>query len=171
MALYSEWQTERAEAYQILSQFFLNPPDEDALKAIRQDFSLDSKETSDEIAADFDNLFSSPEGMLQPIESLFCRTFRIDFSNVSGDYAGADLIIDEEYDVVPDHLSIELLFMSYLISNGRTDMELSFLETHIMSWVPLFCDEVIKQARTLFYREVAEIIRDFLTSEYDEYNE
>ena len=38
-----------------------------------------------------------------------------------------------------------------------------------MNWVPYYCEEVTKQARTLFYREIAEIVKDFLISEYDEY--
>jgi len=149
---------ERAEAYQILSQFFLSPPDEEALIAIRQDFSLDSRETLDEITEDYEALFSSPQGRLQPIESLSSPTIET-----------AGLIIDESYAVVPDHLSLELLFMSYLIENEKSDLEKKFLEQHLMNWVPDYCDEVTKQAKTLFYREIADIVKEFLAAEYEEY--
>ena len=160
---------ERAEAYQILSQFFLSPPDEEALIAIRQDFSLDSRETLDEITEDYEALFSSPQGRLQPIESLSSPTLETVRQNAEDFYTGAGLIIDESYAVVPDHLSLELLFMSYLIENEKSDLEKKFLEQHLMTWVPDYCDEVTKQAKTLFYREIADIVKEFLAAEYEEY--
>jgi TorA maturation chaperone TorD len=38
-----------------------------------------------------------------------------------------------------------------------------------MNWVPDYCDEVTKQAKTLFYREIADIVKEFLAAEYEEY--
>jgi len=162
-------ESERAEAYQILSQFFLGPPDEEALDAIRQDFSLDSRETLDEITEDYEAVLASPQGRLQPIESLFSPTVGTVQEKVEDFYTGAGLTIDDSYAVVPDHLSLELLFMSYLIENRKGELEKKFLEQHLMNWVPYYCDEVMKEAKTLFYREIAEIVKDFLTAEYDEY--
>ncbi|NJD57075.1 MAG: hypothetical protein FIA94_11825 [Nitrospirae bacterium] len=161
--------SERAEAYQTLSQFFLSPPDEEDLQVIRQDFSLESRESVAQIAEDYDFLFSYPHGYLQPIESIFSLSTETGYSNVAGVYARAGLALDESSDAVPDHLSIELLFMSYLIENEKTEQEKIFLEQHLMNWVPYYCGEIIKQAKTLFYREIAEIVKDFLISEYDLY--
>ena len=59
--------------------------------------------------------------------------------------------------------------MSYLIETGKTEVEQKFLEQHLMNWVPYYCEEVMKQAQTLFYREIAEIVQEFLISEYDAY--
>jgi TorA maturation chaperone TorD len=152
-----------------LSQFFLHPPDEGSFDAIRQDFSLESTEPLEEIEEDFDRLFSYPHGRLQPIESLSIPTSGAPYEEVISFYTGAGLAIDEAYEVSPDHLSLELLFMSYLIENNKTELEKKFLEQHLMNWVPYYCDEVMKQSKTSFYREIAEIVKDFLTAEYDEY--
>lgn len=167
--MFKDSRNEKAEAYQILAQFFLQPPDEESLDAIRQDFSLDSRETLDEITKDFYGLFPYPHGRLQPRESLCVPLTGTGYADVRDAYKGAGLAIDESYEVAPDHLSLELLFMSHLIMNSETEMEQNFLEQHLLNWVPYYCDEVIKQSKTLFYREIAEIVKDFLVSEHDGY--
>lgn len=167
--MFTDGKNEKAEAYQILAQFFLQPPDAESLDAVRQDFSLDSREPLDEITEDFNALFSYPHGRLQPRESLFIPPAGTAYADVRDAYQGADLVIDDAYDVAPDHISVEFLFMSYLIENGKTATEQKFLEQHLMNWVPYYCGELMKQARTLFYREIAEIVKDFLISEYNEY--
>ena len=160
---------ERAEAYRVLAQFFLAPPDEEALAAIRQDFSLDAQEPIDVITEEFNKLFLYPQGRIVPLESLFTRAGGTGYTDVASVYAGSDLAIDDSYAVAPDHISVELLFMSYLIENGKTEMEKKFLVQHLMNWVPYYCEEVTRQATTFFYREIADMVKDFLISEYDAY--
>ena len=84
-------------------------------------------------------------------------------------YAGAELAIEDESGLPPDHISLEFLFMSYLIDIGRIDLQGSFLEEHLMNWAPYYCEEVKGEAKTLFYREVAGITVDFLDSEYENF--
>ena len=86
--------------------------------------------------------------------------------SVTGAYYGAGLTFEEEYELVPDHISLEFLFMSYLIDINNRELQGKFLEEHIANWVPYFCDEVSKQAKTLFYREIAGITKDFIELEY-----
>jgi len=169
--LFESDKSARAEAYKTLSQFFLTPPDEEDLDVIRQDFSLEASEPIGAIAEDFHNLFSCPHGSLQPIESVFAFSTEAGYSNVDDVYSRAGLVIHESYEAAPDHLSIELLFMSYLVENEKTELEKIFLEQHLMNWVPYYCDEVMKQAKTMFYREIADIVKDFLTAEYDAYGD
>ncbi|MBI5074649.1 MAG: molecular chaperone TorD family protein [Nitrospirae bacterium] len=159
----------RAESYRILAQLFLNPPDVEALESVRQDFSLDLKESIEQITEDFDLLFSLSQGIVQPVESLFSENSNIDYINVNEFYISAGLVIDDSYEMVSDHLSVELLFMSYLIDNSKTVLEKNFLEQHLMNWVPYYCDQIIKVAKTAFYREIAEIVKDYLTAEHEEY--
>jgi putative dimethyl sulfoxide reductase chaperone len=169
MAVYDYSNIERAEAYRILADFFLKTPEEGMLRTIKEDFELESEETADEIRRDFDLLFPYPEGKLPPIESFFLTLENTSSAEeVAGFYAGAGLTIDEEFDLIPDHLYLELLFMSYLIETNRYDLQKKFLEEHLMNWVPHYCDELVKQSKTAFYREVAEITRDFLISESEE---
>ena len=74
-------------------------------------------------------------------------------------------MIDEEAGLVPDHLGLELLFMSYLIDNMRVYEQKKFLEEHLRGWVPRYCDEVREHAATVFYRELAHLVGEFIESE------
>ncbi len=167
--MFHDTNSERAEAYRILAGLFLNVPEDEILKTIKEDFGLDSKETIDEISADFDYLFQEPGGWLQPFESLYTSpSSTMSSIKVSEFYAAAGLTIDREKSLMPDHLAVEFLFMSYLIDNNLIDFQKKFLEEHIINWVPYYCEEIKKHAKTLFYSEVAQITKDFLTSEHEE---
>ena len=65
--IFQDRQNDKAEAYRVLSQFFLQPPDEEALAAIRQDFSLDSQEPIDVITEEFNKLFFIRRAGLFPL--------------------------------------------------------------------------------------------------------
>ena len=169
MAVYDYSNTERAESYRFLADFFLKAPEEDMLRTIKEDFDLESDETAEEIRRDFDRLFPYPEGKLPPIESFFLTLENASSAEeVAGMYAGAGLTIEEDFELIPDHLYLELLFMSYLIEAGKYELQKVFLRKHLLNWVPYYCDELQKEAKTVFYREVAEITRDFLISESEE---
>jgi TorA maturation chaperone TorD len=160
---------QRADVYELFSQFFLNPPDEETLAILRQDFLLESREPLPVISEEFDELLRFPSGRLQPIESLYTGQMVSEHTDIRSVYAAAGLGLDDTYDVAPDHLSLEFLFMSYLIENGKREMEQKFLEQHLINWVPYYCEEVMKKSQTIFYREIAEIVKDFLISESDAY--
>jgi len=169
MAVYDYSNIERAEAYRVLADFFLKAPEEDMLSAIKEDFELESEETAEEIRKDFERLFSYPEGKLPPIESFFLTLENTSSADeVAGYYASAELTTDVAFEFIPDHLYLELLFMSYLIENNRYELQNKFLEEHLMNWLPYYCDELSKLAKTVFYREIAEIMRDFIFSESEE---
>ncbi len=159
---------QRADIYKLFSQFFLNPPDEETLSTLRQDFLLESKESLPVIAEEFEELFRYPSGRLQPIESLN-TALTVTATDILSFYAAAGLGLDDTYEAAPDHIAVEFLFMGYLIENGKTALKQKFLEQHLVNWVPYYCEEVMKQAQTLFYREIAEIVKEFLISEYDAY--
>jgi TorA maturation chaperone TorD len=157
---------ERAESYRILADIFFAPPDAENIESIREDLGLGSKETEEEILADFNSLLIYPGGELPPLESLhFEGTSTAD--SVTEFYYGTGLTFDEEYEALPDHISLEFLFMSYLIDIGNRELQQKFLEQHIANWVPYYCEEVKRRAKTLFYRELAEITKDFIESEYE----
>jgi TorA maturation chaperone TorD len=156
----------RAESYRILAELFVEPPDAETLKVIKEDFGLEAGESEDEVHADFDDLFLFPGGKVPPLESLHAEGKDI-VDSVAGAYYRSGLTFEEEYELVPDHISLEFLFMSYLIDSNNHELQEKFLEEHLANWVPYYCDEVIGQARTVFYREIAEITRDFIDDEYE----
>lgn len=162
-------ENDRAEAYRIFAGFFAHPPDVESLEAIVSDFRLSAAESADDVAADFRRLFASPDGSLQPVESLFIGKNEEPGEDVSSIYADAGLMLDEDYDLPPDHLTFELLFMSYLIDAGKIDLQQQFLDEHLFAWVPEYCDEIARTAGTAFYREIAGILKEFIIMETESF--
>ncbi len=161
-----EGDNERAESYRILADLFFAPPDSEKLKSIKEDLALDSKETEEEVLADFDYLYNYEGGIIPPLESVHAGDANA-ADAVTEFYYNAGLTFEEEYETVPDHISLEFLFMSYTIDINNREMQRKFLEEHIVNWVPFYCGKVIEGARTLFYREIAGITKDFIESEYE----
>ncbi len=163
--------TERADAYKILADLYSSAPGEEQLEGIREDLELKSREYAAEIHSDFNEVFSLRGGKLPPVESIFLSnagTFSI--SPVTDLYAAAGLTIDDQFETVPDHVSLEFLFMSYLVRTRNIDLQNKFLQEHLVNWVPSYCEAVKKQARTLFYREIAGMTCDFIETEYDNFD-
>jgi TorA maturation chaperone TorD len=162
--------SERSEAYRVLADLFFKPPDHDLLMTVREDFELESKETEFEIVQDFNDLFLYPDGRVLPLESSFVRGSNIiTVDEVTRFYADAGLTIEDEFQFMPDHISLEFLFMSYLIETGKTEIQEDFLDEHILNWVPAFCEEAAKHAKTKFYREITELASQFVSKEFQGY--
>jgi TorA maturation chaperone TorD len=161
-----EGDNERAESYRILADLFFGPPDAETLKSIKEDLGLESKETEEEVLADFEYLNSYEGGKMLPLESLHADDMNV-ADSVTDFYLSTGLTFEDEYETVPDHISLEFLFMSYLIDIDNRELQKKFLEEHIANWVPYYCEEVAKEAKTLFYREIAGITKDFIESEYE----
>ena len=80
-----------------------------------------------------------------------------------------------------DHLGIELECMARLCQRSleafenddekayvdSISMQLHMLEAHLLQWAPRFSDEVLKIAKTDFYRSVATITQEYLQMDYD----
>lgn len=161
---------ERSDAYRLLADLFSKHPQDDDLEVIKRDLELGSGENAAEILDEFNSLLRYPGGKLAPIESLYSEAVDVDIvTSVSGFYASAGLMIEEEFEAPPDHLSLELLFISYLVDTEDLTMMENFLDEHIMNWVPYYCKELKRQAQTVFYGEIADITRNFLESEYNSF--
>ncbi|MBI5640100.1 MAG: molecular chaperone TorD family protein [Nitrospirae bacterium] len=162
---------ERAEAYRVLADIFFSPPANDVLKAMKEDFGLESKENEFGILEDFNALFLYPDGKLPPLESLYILDEDTTAEDITAEleaaYAEAGLTIDEDFLSIPDHISLEFLFMSYLIDSEKPDLQRKFLEAHLMNWIPYYCEEVRKQSATVFYKEIADITSNFIEGEYE----
>jgi putative dimethyl sulfoxide reductase chaperone len=81
----------------------------------------------------------------------------------------------------PDHISIEFEFMEALISHqlasdaagdsneSATSMMLQkeFILRHLSTWLPIFCDRILKQAEFPLYASLARITKQFMEMELE----
>lgn len=159
---------ERAEAYRLFAYLFMNIPEIEIIEDFERLAEVEVKDTYEEICDDFIYLFM--EGNLPNYEAYYREILYNDIpinlylNDVQHFYWTAGVAIDEEVDLPPDHVSMELLFMSYLVEQNLKDLQIEFLK-RLCEWIPLFCDALYKRARTEFYKEVASFIKEFVLSE------
>lgn len=94
-------------------------------------------------------------------------------------YFEAGLKVNEEFQLPPDHIAVELEFMAYLYyqegealrqGDGEKEhyarqLQEAVIEKHLRPFGLSFSERMEKHARTDFYRIVARVLREALTSE------
>lgn len=141
----------------------------------------------EELAVEYARLFLGPGSHISPHESVHHELKQGKWGTLWGDSTvevknfieSTGLKVESELNLLPDHISVELEFM-HLLANREVEareegdnetaaqcikMEKEFLERHLTSWVPAFCDSVISSAQNSFYREMAELTKSFLQFE------
>ena len=171
---YNDDHLERARLYELFSSLFTRQPTEEVLLQLKEMFEMQFNETVGEVAIDFESLFLNPAAHLSPHESLFNYSLEENpqlwgkvTEEVQAFYRLVGLAIDDEVDLIPDHIAIELLFMSYLVGNGLIEQQKTFMNDHLSRWVPNYCDEVERHARTSFYKEIAVVLKEFVMSDHN----
>ncbi|MDP2646107.1 MAG: molecular chaperone TorD family protein [Desulfobacterales bacterium] len=105
--------------------------------------------------------------------------------SVLREYARAGVFLPDDRREPPDHIGVELDFMRFLAQReaeswqtgarheavGCLEMEQSFLDQHIVPWVPVFCHNVIDMAGLDFYRGVARITTSFVVDDLERVQE
>lgn len=172
MAFYGGEDIERAKLYKLFSSLFIQEPRNEIVMELKNMFGMKFNDTPFDIRMDFAHLFSEAAGHLPPYESLHHyplgqspKLWGKATEEVQKFFQSVGLTIDEEIDLIPDHLSAELLFMSYLVENGLIEHQKSFLEKHLLAWVPEYCSEIQRNAQTTFYREAAALLRELIVSD------
>jgi TorA maturation chaperone TorD len=143
--------------------------------------SRDNEQLTTELAVEFTRLFRGikPEyGPPPPYESVYRDEGRVVGActeEVLGTYLKAGLALGEEYGGPPDYIGTELKFLSLAAyreaENWEKDrleavrllrLEEEFIREHALAWIPKFCQVVLKEAQSEFYRDIAKITRGFL---------
>ena len=149
-------------------------------------------ELLEELAVEFTRLFIGSASHISAHESVF-----INLDASEGDHWGAATVAvkkfietagldyEQGYAGLPDHVSVELEFLQKLTeweagkwregnaesAKGCLSVQKKFIDEHLIKWVPDFCDEVIKQAGTPFYGEMAALAKRFLEFDHTVVND
>lgn len=155
------------------------PPDRDLLQALNRDFH---------------RLFRVPgDGYTRPYEAVYTDRREVAGEDIGGLlmgqstievrklYDGAGLELCAEVKELPDHIGVELAFMSFLCSQEaearqRDDgeglgvvlqKELDFLRDHLAQWTGPLCVRIRASARTGFSKAVAEVLEEFVRADLE----
>jgi len=137
------------------------------------------------LKVDFSKLFAGPYKLFAaPYGSVYLDSERKIMGDstldVKNRYREAGLDTAKNFKDAPDHISAELEFMYYLIFKeieafSKADIETgidfiqkqkSFLEDHLMAWVPEFANSIIESAENPFYMNLAKTTATFLKENY-----
>ncbi|HEX8947398.1 MAG TPA: molecular chaperone TorD family protein [Dissulfurispiraceae bacterium] len=168
---------ERATLYKLFAGLFISNPTDETVMLVKNMFQIASFETIDKITGDFSRIFLGPREYLPPYESFYRDHIPGSFigsggktaDNVWSFYTSAGLLMDRQVNLLPDHISTELLFMSYLVENDFIEPQKRFLDEHLARWVPGYCDAIRQHAATSFYKEVANMLKEFILSECNQF--
>ncbi len=136
--------------------------------------AMDLTEVLNDVKEDYTALFIGPGHLLAPPwESVYRSKERLVFGNetlaVREFYARHDLQIPRLYKEPDDHIGYELGLLSNLcnqsiqcIQENNEDKLLYylneqkvFIQTHLLKWVPEFCEDIIKNCKTGFFSGIA----------------
>lgn len=146
-----------------------------------------------ELAVDYANLFlglkhiREGKGILYPLESVYTTSdMHKDVADqIHEMYLEASLIRSREFKEPVDHIALQLYFMAHLcsravkhIENGNLQSLLknlktqkTFLDEHLLKWVPKLVADVIENADTDFYKAIGKITKGLLDMERRTINE
>lgn len=134
----------------------------------------DLDETLENLRLDYTHLFVGPGKVLvPPFESIYFNNERLIFQEetlqVRGWYRRFGLVTENLYKEPDDHAGLELAFLAHLAQLASVaaddqdtarldeiiDAQRQFFSAHAGRWIPAWCDLVISNAQTDFYRGVA----------------
>ncbi|OLN32927.1 TorD/DmsD family molecular chaperone [Desulfosporosinus metallidurans] len=157
---------------------------EELVKALKR--AEEDPEYFKELQLDYDALLNVPGPKLTfPYES--CYTHR----NIDGTYGRLwqepaqdmhrilkewEIAFAEGWDLIPDHIALELFFMAKLCRRTSTaknvedeerlqEWQVRFFQAHLNSWIFEFVNVLEMKADTDFYRGMAHLLRAFLEEE------
>ena len=137
------------------------------------------------LKVDHARLFVGPFNLMAPpYGSVYLegerRVMGASTADVQERYKAAGLDMSVDFKDAPDHIAAELEFMHFLIfkeikASSQSDVngivtsllnQQSFLEIHLGAWVSEFAANVIDNAKTSFYRNLARATEAFLGYDY-----
>jgi TorA maturation chaperone TorD len=153
------------------------------VKKIQAD--MGQKEGPEYLNVDYAKLFAGPFNLLAPpYGSVYLEDQRMVMGNSTVDvqkrYQEAGLDVDAKFKDAPDHIAAELEFMHFLVfkemeasSEGGAGafincllIQRSFLEDHLGAWISDFAGNIVNNAQTSFYQNLALATESFVKDDY-----
>ncbi|MCB0044682.1 MAG: molecular chaperone TorD family protein [Caldilineaceae bacterium] len=171
-ALFDDWPLGADNAQTLagltLLQAFTSAWEADQLPALQHDFARLFVGPDRLAAPPWESVYLSQDGLLFEAQTLAVRDF----------YRRFDLRAPNFKHEPDDHIGLELAFMAHLNTLGLAavgennslalenslDAQRDFLEEHLLRWAPQFCQDVIAQANTPFFRGTAHLTLGALES-------
>ncbi len=76
-------------------------------------------------------------------------------------YQANGIVIPDKYSSMPDHIALELEYMSYLCNNASKREQREFLETHL-DWIDSLSDDINKSDKEGFYSTAIQLTKFFI---------
>lgn len=187
----------RGQLYSLLAMIFRKPLDAPKLERLRapemlaamkaaginldEEFTkLDVNELCEILSVDFTNLFHGPKNKIMPYECIMIgegTDLRGDATKRVQEFmANVGYSVAAESGEQPDHVSVELAFMSDLamreyeaaesenqvLAARSREIQDSFLEEHLGQWAGLFAAKVKARAQTKFYAAIADFAAELV---------
>jgi len=192
---------ERSHLYSLLATIFRNEPScellsylqspemasvlSEASVSLGEGFeTAEVSNLAEQLVVDFTVLFLGPGHHISPHESVQLKRgsgilWGPETSAVRRAYRTAGFDVDEASHLIPDHISVELDFLSHLTKiesdawAEQNDNQIAevlrlqhdFLSGHLGKWVGAFCAKVRESGESDFYCSFANLLRDFLSGE------
>ncbi len=144
-------------------------------------------ELADDLAVEYTRLFLGPGKHISPHESVQLKRgsgilWGPETPAVRAAYQAAGFDIDEDETEIPDHLGVELGFLSHLAGEeaqswqdhdqeqaaGLLYLQHKFISEHLGKWVAEFCRNVKEEADLTFYAAFADLLHGYLSGEKSE---
>ncbi len=138
--------------------------------------------SSEELRIEYAKLFTGPfELQAPPYGSVYLdegrRVMGDSTMGVIAAYEKEGLAKNEDFKDLPDHIVVEMEFMSYLmykeaeargsdnddIAREYADKQEYFFKTYILTWVPQFCSKIKEGTENRFYCSLADCLSVFVT--------
>ena len=135
---------------------------QDSLKA-----SLLDDDFFERLGAEYFKALEAPGKMIAyPWESVYAEgaplLFQKSTLSVIEAYRQDGFELELTTNVPKDHISYELLFMSLLASQNKTENMQRFKDAHLINWVPSYCDDLQKLPDSEYICAIARTLKAFL---------
>lgn len=195
----------REDAYRFLASCFYPPSPElfeerclpalaDLLEDLAPDAARHAREAAhageqaslESLAVEHARLFIGPFHLVAPPYGSFylddAKTVMGESTGrVSAFYGSCGLNLADDFHELPDHIAVELEFLSFLAHKEResdaagdrgevdrfTGLQRSFLDRFLLPWLPPFTRSILEGAESSFYRAIARCTETYVTGDRD----